>query len=143
MLKNYTTTISVSRSISEIMDFLVDIGATNISQDFEDKNCTAIKFVIVHFGESVIYRLKANPESAYKLLISEKKRINKDVEEKVKKQSYMTAWRIIRDWVYAQCALIKLDQATPLQLFLSYAYDPAKDSTFYERVEDGNLKLLN
>ena len=143
MLKNYTTKIDTSKSISEILDFLVDVGATGVSQTYVDKECTAIQFVILNEMQvSVVYKLTANPDAAYEILISEKKRINADVTAKVRKQSYKTAWRILRDWVYAQCALIKLGQATPMQLFLSYAYDPDNDKTIYDRVTDGSLKLL-
>lgn len=144
MLKNYTTKVPVSKSIGEIISFLVEAGASNISQDFDsNQDCTAIKFVITHVEQSVIYKLQPKPGSAERILLSARKRVDNEVKEKVRKQSYMVAWRILRDWVDAQCALIKLEQATPLELFLSYAYNPAKDETFYDRIEAGNLKLLN
>lgn len=143
MLKNYTTTIDSSKSISEITNFIVDVGATDISQSFAEKECVAIRFIINHNGHSVIYKLQANPDAAYDILIKGRKRINAEIKQKVKKQAFKTAWRILRDWVDVQCALIKLGQATPMQLFLSYAYDPASDSTVYDRLEAGNLKLLN
>ena len=142
MLKNYTTSIDTSKSIAEIIDFIVDVGATDISQSFSNKECVAVRFIINHSGRSIVYKLEANPEAAYAILLAEKKRVNNDVKAKVRKQSFKTSWRILRDWVYAQCALIKLGQATPVQLFLSYAYDPATDSTVYDRLESGELKML-
>lgn len=143
MLKNYTTTIDASKSIAEIIDFIVDVGATDISQTFENKECVSIRFIISNMGNSIIYKLTANPDAAYAILIEQKKRINDEVRQKVKKQSFKTAWRILRDWIDSQCALIKLGQATPMQLFLSYAYDPNTDSTVYERLNEGSLKFLN
>ena len=143
MLKNYTTNIESSKSISEIIDFIVDVGATDISQSYENKECVAIRFIITERGQSIIYKLTANPDAAYQILIRERKRINTAVREKVMKQAYKTAWRILRDWIHAQCALIQLGQATPVQLFLSYAYDPSTNSTVYDRLQSGDLKLLN
>lgn len=143
MLKNYTTTIDSTKSIAEIIDFIVNVGATDISQSFKERECVAIKFIINHNENSVVYKLTANPEAAYSILISQRKKINPEIEEKVRKQAFKVAWRILRDWIDAQCALIKLGQATPVQLFLSYMYDPSSDSTIYDKLESGELKLLN
>lgn len=142
MLKNYTTNIDSSKSIAEIIDFIVEVGATDISQSFIKKECNAIKFIIPHNGESIIYKLSANPDAAYHILKKQRKRINSEIEEKLRKQAFKTAWRILRDWVYAQCALIQLGQASPMQLFLSYAFDDQMGTTIYERIEEGGLKLL-
>lgn len=143
MLKNYTTTIDSIKSIQEIISFLVQVNAKSIAQDYQDGECVAIKFLIDHKGTTVAYKLEPSPEAAYDIIISKRKRVNQEVKDKVRKQSYKTAWRILRDWVDAQCALIKLEQATPLQLFLSYAYDEANDTTFYNKLENSDLKLLN
>ena len=38
-------------------------------------------------------------------------------------------------------AMIQLEQAKPLQIFLPYVYDPKSETTLYQRIE-GNMKLL-
>jgi len=142
MIKNYSTNISASKSIQEIIDFLIDINAQSINQIVnKDKQIESITFSIIHNDQTVFYNLKAKPEGAYQYLISERKRFNKDVEKKLTEQSYKVAWRILRDWVYAQCALIKLEQASPLQVFLSFAYDKKSQTSFYDKV-NSNIKLI-
>lgn len=142
MIKNYTTTIDSMKSIQEIIGFLVEVNAKSIAQDYEKGECVAIKFLIDHNGVTVSYKLQPSPDAAYNILISSRKRVNDEVKDRIRTQSYKTAWRILRDWVDAQCALIKLQQATPLQLFLSYAYDEVNNVTFYNRLEKSDLKLL-
>ena len=145
-IKNYTTSISASKSISEIIDFVIEINASGISQVIEDKKCIAINFAITEerLGNTITYRLKANPEAAYQILISKRKRITPEIKENISIQANKVAWRILRDWVHAQCALIQLGQATPIQLFLSYALDEKTNTTIFERIQNGEgLRLLN
>ena len=57
-------------------------------------------------------------------------------------QAGRVAWRIEKDWREAQLAKIESGLATPIQLLLPYAV--TKDgSTFYERINAGDTKLLN
>jgi hypothetical protein len=51
-------------------------------------------------------------------------------------------WRIIKDWIDAQMALVDLKQAKIIQVFLPYAYDALKKKTFYESLEESNFKSL-
>jgi len=142
MIKNYTTTIEASKSIGEIINLLAGIGASYVSQKFRDGDCVAIKFTISHQGTDVTYSLEPNPEATFLILKSKRKRPNAESDKKDKKQSFKVSWRILKDWTDAQCALIQLEQATPLQLFLSYAWSEKAGNTFYSQIE-GNLKLLN
>ncbi|MGC4038393.1 MAG: hypothetical protein QM764_20685 [Chitinophagaceae bacterium] len=43
-IKNCTSTIDATRSMSKIEDLLVEIGATDISKQYSEKVCTGITF---------------------------------------------------------------------------------------------------
>ncbi|MBK7433510.1 MAG: hypothetical protein IPI66_06090, partial [Chitinophagaceae bacterium] len=45
-IKNYTSTIDASRSMANIEELLVEIGATNINKQYADKVCTGITFLL-------------------------------------------------------------------------------------------------
>ena len=56
-------------------------------------------------------------------------------------QAARVAWRILKDWVEAQMAVIDAGMATLPQVFLPYAQTDTGE-TVYERFESGNLLRL-
>ena len=58
-------------------------------------------------------------------------RVNED-------QARRVAWRIVRDWVEAQMAIVELEMAKVDQVFLPYARTP-NGQTLYEHVRASNL----
>lgn len=45
-IKNYTSSIEAQRSLALIEELLVEIGATNINKQYQDKVCTGITFLL-------------------------------------------------------------------------------------------------
>jgi len=54
---------------------------------------------------------------------------------------YRVAWRVIRDWVMSQMALIETEMVKTEQVFLPYAITQDGVSTIYDRVLNSNLLL--
>lgn len=128
--------------MGKIEQLLVEAGATNISKAYnEDKTCTAIMFQMTIDSKFVYFKLPANVQACFEVLwsaVKNKLRANKQLYID---QAHRTAWKIILDWVEVQLAMIQLDQAKPLQIFLPYVCDPHTGQTFYEKIES-NPKLL-
>jgi hypothetical protein len=63
-IKNYTSTIDASRSMAKIEDLLVEIGATNINKQYNDKVCTGITFLLFdhQLQQTLSFHLKAQVE---------------------------------------------------------------------------------
>lgn len=144
-LKNYTSTVPAITSIGRIQKALVDAGATDISMkyDQETKVCIAITFRMIIAGQMpMFFQLPAKIEPCFKVLYAEIKRPQADTKQKVREQAERTAWKIISDWVDIQLSMILLEQAEPLQVFLPYAYDPANEETFYQKLQKTNFKAL-
>ncbi len=59
---------------------------------------------------------------------------------KTKEQAARVAWRIIKDWVEAQIAIIDAGMATVTQVFLPYAQTP--EGTVYECFEKRGMPAL-
>lgn len=141
-LKNYTSTVPASTSMAKIEANLVEAGATDISKSYDgNKVCSAIRFRMVVNDQPLFFQLPANVDSCFNVLWDNV--INK---QRAKKQVYIdqaqrTAWKIVSDWVEIQLAMIQLEQAKPLQVFLPYVYDPTSNTTLYERMSS-NMKLL-
>lgn len=52
------------------------------------------------------------------------------------------AWRVLKDWIEAQLALIQTAQATPEQIFLPFALMGDTGKTFYQMMEDSKFNYL-
>ena len=141
-LKNYTSEVPANRSIAKIENLLVQVGAKNINKQYENGSLTSFTFLIDLNGQTSIFKLPSKINSVFKVLMNEVKRPQSNTEETKRKQAERTAWKIVCDWVEIQCAMIQLGQVELAQVFLPYHYNPKLDRTLWERVQEGELKLL-
>lgn len=143
-IKNYTSTVEASKSMAKIIELLVEIGASDITQKFENKICTGITFLYtdVKLEQTLAFNLKANIDECFKIFWKEIKRPQPDSKDRVMQQANRTAWKIVCDWVEIQCAMILLKQAEPLQMFLPYVYDVKNNETLFDKVANGKMPLL-
>lgn len=137
-LLNYTTTVSVDRSIQAIQKALVKVGASSLMQDFDaDGNISAVAFRIRLEGQEIQFKLPAQWRSVQQVLV------NQRVEQRYRSDDHArrVAWRIIKDWVEAQMAIVETKMVTLPQVFLPYAVN--KDGkTLYEIVAENPQLLL-
>ena len=145
-IKNYTSTVPASTSISRIQKVLVELGATDISMKYDPttKILVAISFRIVITGQMpMFFQLPAKVAPCFEVLWKEVKRPQPDTKRKTFEQAERTAWKIVSDWVEIQAAMILLEQAETLQIFLPYVYNPENDTTFYHQLKESKFKLLS
>ena len=90
------------------------------------------------YGERLI-RLPVNTQKALTVLRQNKKKNSgvKDTEEQAEK----VAWRILKDWVDAQMALIEIEMVKMEEVFLPYTIIDNFGTTVYERLEQTQLML--
>lgn len=147
-LKNYTSEVPAITSMGRIEKNLVEAGATDISKKYEGGICVAISFrLVIRSGHKdlampMFFQLPAKVDACFNVLWKEVKKPLAGTKERTLQQAERTAWKIISDWVEVQLAMIKLEQAEVLQIFLPYVYDAASDQTFYQKVKEGGMKLL-
>lgn len=114
---NYTTTIEAEKSIMEIEKILVAHGARAVMKDYDNTGFpVALSFVIKSPQGDFPVRLPADPEVVLKVMVKQKARsglVNRA-------QAYRVAWRIIKDWVEAQMAILETEQVKIDQIFLPY-----------------------
>ncbi len=139
-LKNYSTNISTAKTIMEIEDILSKHKATDIWKQYDDAgNIMALNFaVITDFGK-MPFKLPVNVEAVKQILKSEKKekRINLSNQQVEDSQTAQRiAWRIMKDWIDSQMALVDISMVKIEQVFLPYAYDFNKNQSLYEAVKE-------
>lgn len=131
---NYTTKVDVYTTTGQIQGILVKHGARRIVQDYDnDGKIIALCFLIdTPFGEQGV-RLPANVGAVYAVLQRQKVRCDYAQAERV-------AWRIVKDWVEAQMAILESEMVTVSQIFLPYMMN-ADGQTVYQLFESKQLLL--
>lgn len=136
---NYTTKIDPTKTIGEIQAILVKQGAVNVSVDYQDKLPVALTFAVSFQSGFLNFRLPSNHTGVYKALCKDK---NIARGYKTEEQARRIAWRIVKDWVEAQLALIQAELATLAEVFLPYALTDS-GQTVYDVVSKNGLKALS
>ena len=141
MLKNYTTRVSATRSISQIETLLSGRGATDILKQYDrDRRCCSICFIIESDGKPLTFKLPAKIDACERVLIETlgpKARTSQLSIDKKVEQAERVAWRIALNWLENQMAMIDLEQAEVAEIFFPYLYDPLTKLTLYEHAKSG------
>ena len=133
-LLNYTTKVNVFNTLGEIQAQLVKHGAKKIMQDYDEAgHITALAFMIdTPLGPRGI-RLPANTEAVHAVLLRQKVKCDRDQAERV-------AWRIIKDWVEAQMAILESEMVQMDEIFLPYMIDRS-GKTLFQKYQNDQLML--
>lgn len=132
---NYTTKVNVHTTLGEIHGILAKHGAKRIAFDYdEDEKITAVCFIIDTPNGPCVIRLPSNAEAVQKVL--QKQKVKAD-----EKQSERVAWRIVKDWVEAQMAILESEQVKMDEIFLPYMFDEKTNETLYQKFLNQTLAL--
>lgn len=135
-IKNYTTTISVQKTISEIQQLLSQVKANQIMIDYDGSGEPISLIFTISTNRGMIgFKLPARVENVAKIMYPGVSRFY--VGDKRQEQYKRTAWRNIKDWIDSQVALVQTDMVKPEEVFLPYAVN--KGQTLFESFESGNL----
>lgn len=134
---NYTTKISHHKTLGEISECLVSHGATKVVTDYDNGIPIKVTFGIDINGNLVGYELPANYRGVLKAMERNKKIPRNMVNEE---QAIRVSWRIVKDWIEAQMAIVEADVADLAQVFLPYAVTK-NGTTLYQEIQN-NPKLL-
>lgn len=133
-LLNYTTKVNVYTTLGEMQAVLVKHGAKKIMQDYDDDGrITALTFSIVTPAGVRGVRLPANVDAVHKVLIRQKVKCDREQAERV-------AWRIVKDWVEAQMAILESEMVQMDEIFLPYMVNNA-GQTFFQAYQANQLRL--
>lgn len=143
-IKNYTTDVPVNKTVSEIHLLLADHGAKRILFEYGANSVvTAIIFSIdTPNGEQAV-KLPANADRVREVLRQQKKnpknRSRSQIDDS-QEQAERVAWRIVKDWLAAQLAILETEMVDVQQVFLPYFADRT-GRTLYEAYASGALML--
>jgi hypothetical protein len=143
-LLNYTTSIEPTKTIFEIQGQLSSHGAKQVMSNYTDNGVIeSLSFVIITPEEKAIaIRLPCDPGPVYNVLIQQNREGKIPRSFVTKEQAMRTAWRIVKDWVEAQMALLETQMVKMEEIFLPYAI--VKDGkTLFESMSMSRYALLD
>lgn len=136
---NYTTSIDSYKTITDITKILSQKGATKIVFDNNTEGLpVSLTFQIVWRGNFVAFVLPCNYEGFLQSMKKDKKIPKKYISEE---QALKVSWRILKDWVEAQLAIVDSEMCTLPEVFLPYAVTK-NGTTLYRTIENEPQLLL-
>lgn len=132
---NYTTKIPAIKTVGEIQAILAKSGALSVNVEFDGGEPTAVTFLVKMNENYLNFRLPSNHQGVFKKIQRER-----EIPPRLKneEQARRIAWRIVKDWVEAQMAIIEAQLASLPEVFLPYAVAPS-GRTFYQEFESSRL----
>ena len=133
-LLNYTTKVDIFTTLGEIQGILVRHGAKRIMQD-DDNNghIVGVLFFIDTPNGVRGVSLPANVNAVQRVLTEQKVKCNREQAERV-------AWRILKDWLEAQMAILESEMVQMDEIFLPYMINDS-GKTLYQMYQDNQLRL--
>lgn len=136
---NYTTKIDSYKTLTEIQQILSRSGARKCVIDSDgDGSPIALTFCLIWNGTMTAFALPCNFEGVLRAM-----RNSKNVPRNLcnEEQALRVGWRIVKDWVAAQMAIVEAGLSSPQEVFLPYAVTKSGE-TLFKYLEHDNTLLL-
>lgn len=138
---NYTTTIAPVKTIGEIQSLLADSGANAVATRYVEGKAVGVTFTLVTAHGERAFTLPVDVPAMYRLL-------QKQVQQRKIRPGFGTydqaervSWRVVKDWLAAQLALVQAEMATFDQVMLPYLHVDG-DRTLYEAFRERETLAL-
>lgn len=159
---NYTTQVPAAKTIAQIQEILMKHGARSILTDFDPNGkITALSFKVVtrqpcthpvELGPETVARCsdchgKGFIEVELGIRLPANVKATQRVLQRTAPPRFQTedhardvAWRVIKDWIAAQMAIIETEMVKMEEVFLPYILTP-DGRTFFERLSQHGFQL--
>ena len=129
---NYTTAIDPHKTVGEIQKLLASKGARGILLEYnEHGDPSAVAFQIEVRGQQLRYRLPCRAERVWDVLGKQWKAGKVERRYTTMQHANRVAWRIIKDWIEAQLAIVEAGMVEIAEVFMPYQL-MANNQTMYE-----------
>lgn len=135
---NYSTRITAKRTATECLDLLVEAGADHVSISYTDRKPVGLVFSLHTAGGYQSFTLPVDA-GAMRVVLGKELRANRPHVSSAEFQRMLgaehalnVAWRVVRDWLEAQLALISAGMAALDQVMLPYL-EVGPGETLYAR----------
>ncbi len=137
---NYTTTVDAYKTVSEIEYILVKHKAKSIMKNYDGETITGLSFLIDTGSQQLPVILPVKIDECLKVLKKEKRENPRKQIKDTREQAERVAWRILKDWVEAQMALLDIEMVRFEEIFLPYI-ETEGGKTIYQRLKEKQFLL--
>lgn len=138
---NYSTSVPATRTVGECQQMLAAAGAASVAVHYEGRDPVGLSFQLRTPHGPRAFTLPVNVEGAHRMLVKASKdgKLRSDGYRVTKAESRehaaTVAWRVIKDWLEANLALIEAEMASLDQVMLPYLHVDG-DRTLWEAYRD-------
>lgn len=132
---NYTTTIDSFKTVSEIEYILMKHKAKSIMKNYDGEHITGLSFLIDAGVQQIPVRLPVKVDECLEVLKKERRENPRKQIKDTREQAERVAWRIMKDWVEAQMALLDIEMVRFEEIFLPYI-ETKNGQTVFERLKE-------
>jgi hypothetical protein len=124
-MMNYTTSIGASSTASEMQTMLARHGASRVMLEYGDRGIpSGLSFTLPTPHGERSFTLPCDIDAMHKVLIEQNRQGllrsgNKTVRAS-REQAERVAWRVLKDWLSAQLALIETQMVDMTEIMLPY-----------------------
>jgi hypothetical protein len=133
---NYTTTVASSRTVSQMQETLAKAGATTIAARYNEGKAVGLSFTLMTVYGWRDFTLPVDTEAVYRVLV--RQRVAPRL--KTRDQAERVAWRIAKDWLEAQLAIVESQMVSFDQVMLPYMHVEGP-KTLYQAYEERESAL--
>ena len=137
---NYTTTIDAFKTVSEIEYILMKHKAKSIMKNYDGESITGLSFLIDTGAQQIPVKLPVRIDECLTVLQREKKNSPRSNIKATRQQAERVAWRILKDWIEAQMALLDIEMVRFEEIFLPYI-EMQNGQTIYQQLEQKQFFL--
>ena len=141
-LLNYSTKIPAVKTAGEVQGILAKHGAKAVMIEYgDDGGVEALSFKIKRGETALGFSLPIEPDAVLKVLQRQygSGQLRSHQGQPDREQAVRVAWRILKDWVEAQMAILETEMVTMEQVFLPYLI--TGDKTLYQMMIDRGFYL--
>jgi hypothetical protein len=138
-LLNYSTSIEASKTVSEIHKILATHGARSILTNYTaDGIIESLSFMITTPDGDRGVKLPINPDAILRVM-NKTNKVPRTFRNRP--QAIRIAWRIVKDWVEAQMAILETEMVQMEQVFLPYI-EAGNGKTVFQLYQERQNNLL-
>lgn len=139
---NYTTSIDPSKSVAEIQRALGRHGARRVTVEYDGAGSpVGLSFALETPEGPRAFRLPAKIDGVLGALSKQCGKGGVTRSMVCRAHAARVAWRILKDWMESQLALVEAGLVEVEEALLPYMLDGSGRQTFYELVKERHLSL--
>lgn len=141
-LLNYTTTVEATRTADQIEQVLVKHHAKSVLKNYDGNGqLVSLSFIVPTSRGEVGVKLPVRPDAVLRIMTREYQSRSRRRTVPTREQAVRVAWRIAKDWIEAQMAIVETEMVTMDQVLLPYIETPS-GKTIYQLFEERQQLLL-